>query len=106
MFPNVTADVVYIPSSRLVDLPKVLTILSAASSGTASQETLTQRISLCLNLILRPKAILVRLTCRPESATSEESLTPSAVTEACDGLFRISAAKLDSAHQLLATRWI
>lgn len=99
------ADLVYMPSTKLIGLSKALSILNVFSARLQSQERLTRQVLSFINQILRPKAILLRLTCKHMCMTVRgvKSVCSSVVTETCEGLFNILPHSRAYAQQLIST---
>ncbi len=58
------ADFIYYPSTKIIGLSKIISILNYYSARLQTQERLAQQVAYCIKRLIRPRALIIRLTCK------------------------------------------
>ncbi|XNX62317.1 MAG: GTP cyclohydrolase I [Candidatus Hodgkinia cicadicola] len=95
------ADFVYSPSDSIIGLSKVVNILNYFSARLQTQERLGYQVFDCLKRLLRPRSLVVKLTCKHVCmmARGVKSVCSTASTVVSCGEYNISkvvASRIDS----------
>ncbi len=52
------------PSTKIIGLSKIISILNYYSARLQTQERLAQQVAYCIKRLIRPRALIIRLTCK------------------------------------------